>query len=291
MLEQLVEAVDSRREHVAEALHEPVEVRRPSLHSLLEHLVQLAHHVADSRQVLALHLLNRALHALEHLVDHLLLQALHELLELLACLVVDELVIAQALDLAAKIVRQPVQLLVSLPRDALHQLLRVGGLRFVHAALDSLLLGIDHLLHLFAQLLHRRVKVVAAELTLARLAQLLEQLLEPRHVRRSPSKQPLEGRIQVAVVHQVIRERIEHVSGVEVFQPLGPVPTRVPELHGITLAGLQPPSDFSMARAALNAMSSHQLRATSCTPIGRPSGEVPARTTAQGLPPRLYGIV
>ena len=251
------------REHVAVALHESVEVGGPSFHTLLEHLVQLAHHVADSRQVLPLHLLDRAFHTLEHLVDHLLLQALHQLVELLARLVVDELVIAQPLDLAAKVVGQPVQLLVALAGDALHQLLRVRGLRLVQAALDSLLLGVDHLLHLFAQLLHRGVEVVAAELALARLPKLLEQLLEARHVGRSPSKQPLEGGVKVAVVHQVIRERIEHVPGVKVVQPLGPVPTRVPKLHGITLAGLQPPSDFSMALAALRAMSSHQLRATS----------------------------
>ena len=223
--------------------------------------------------------------------DHLLLQALHQLLELLARLVVDELVVPQSLDLAANIVGQPVELFVALAGDALHQLLRLGGLRLIEPAIDSLLLGVDHLLHLFAQLLHRRVEVVAAKLALARLPKLLEQLLEARHVGRSPSKQPLECGVEVAVVHQVIRERIEHVPGVEVFQPLGPVPTRVPELHEITLAGLQPPSDFSMAFAALRAMSSHQLRATTCTPMGKPSGEVPARTTAHGLPPRLYGIV
>ena len=34
-----------------------------------------------------------------------------------------------------------------------------------------------------------------------------------------------------------------------------------------------------------------QLAATIWTPIGRFSGDVPARTTTHGLPERLYGIV
>ena len=53
----------------------------------------------------------------------------------------------------------------------------------------------------------------------------------------------------------------------------------------------QPPSARSSAAAAASATSSRHGRATSCTPIGSPSGELPQRTTAAGQPVRLYGVV
>ena len=46
-----------------------------------------------------------------------------------------------------------------------------------------------------------------------------------------------------------------------------------------------------MLWATANAMSSRQGPATTCTPIGRPSGETPARTTTHGQPLKLYGKV
>ena len=90
----------------------------------------------------------------------MLLQLLHKLLELLARLVVDELVIAQRLDSPARVVGQPVELVVALPRDAVEQLARLRR-RFLESALDPAPLGVDHVLDLLAQLLDRRVEVVA----------------------------------------------------------------------------------------------------------------------------------
>ena len=161
MLQELVEIVDPGREHVAEPLHEAVEIGRSAFHPLLEHLVELAHHVAHARQVLALHLLQGAFDALEHLVQHLFLQLLHELLEFLPRGVVDELVVAQALDPATKVVRQAIELVVALARDAVEQL---AGLRrgFLRPPLDAGAFGVDDVLHLLAQLLDRGVEVVAA---------------------------------------------------------------------------------------------------------------------------------
>ena len=286
MLEQLVEAVDARREHVAELLHEAVEVRRAALHALLEHLVELAHHVADSRKVLALHLLQRSLDPLEHLVQDLLLQLLHQLFELLARGVVDELVVAQAFDTPAQVIGQPVELLLALPRDPVEQLFRLRR-GFVEATLDAPALGVDHVLHLLSQLLDGRVEVVATQLALTRLAELFQELLETGHVRRAPPQEPLQGGVQVAVVHQVVGQSVEDVARIEIVEFLGSVPPRVAELHPITLAGRQPPRARSMARAARSATRSFQLRATTWTPIGMFSGEVPARTTTQGLPVRL----
>src|ERR1051326_198782 len=49
----------------------------------------------------------------------------------------------------------------------------------------------------------------------------------------------------------------------------------------------QPPSADSTASAAASATSSRQGRATSCAPMGRPSSEVPARTTTPGQPVML----
>ncbi len=51
--------------------------------------------------------------------------------------------------------------------------------------------------------------------------------------------------------------------------------------------GCQPPDAASTTAAAASARSSRHGRATSWTPIGRPSGDVPPRTTAAGQPVRL----
>ena len=161
MLEQLVQAVDARREHVAETLHEPVEVGRAAFHALLEHLVQLAHHVSNSREVLSLHLLKRAFDALEHLVQDLFLKLLHQLFEFLPRRVVDELVVAQSLDPPAEVVREAVELVVALSRYAVEQLARLGR-RVLQPLLDPGPLGVDHVLHLLPELFHSRVEVVAA---------------------------------------------------------------------------------------------------------------------------------
>ena len=253
VLEQLVEAVDAGREHVAELLHEAVEVGRPAFHAVLEHLVQRAHHVAHARQVLALHLLDRALHALEHLVDHLLLQLLHQRLELLPSLVVDELVVAQRLHPSAEVVGHAVELVGALLGDALHELPRLGRRGLVLAPLDALALRVDDVLHVLAQLVDRGVQVVAAELALALLTQLLEELLQALHVGRAPSQQPLQRRVEVAVVHQVVGQRVQQVPGVEIVHALRAVPARVPKLHAPKLAGCQPPNCFSIHAAAASA--------------------------------------
>jgi len=255
VLEQLVEVVDARREHVAKALHEAVEVRGPALHPLLQHLVQLAHHVADAAEVLALHLLQGPLDALEHLVEHLLLQLLHELLELLPRLVVDELVVAQALDPAAEVVGQAIELVVALARDPVEQLARLRR-SLLQPAFDALSFGVDDVLDFLAKLLDRRVEVVAAELALTGLPELLEQLLEAAHVRRTPAQEALQGGVQVAVVHEVVGQGVQDVSGVEFVELLSSVPAGVPKPHPTTLAGRQPPSERSMALAAFSAIAS-----------------------------------
>ena len=253
MLQQLVEAVDAGREHVAELLHESVEVRRPAFHAVLEHLVQRAHHVPSARQVLALHLLDRALEALEHLVEHLLLEPLHQRVELLARLVIDELVVAERLHASAQLVGHAVELVVALLRDALHELARLGRRGLVLPPLDARALGVDHVLHFLAQLIDRGVEVVAAELALARLTQLLEELLQALHVGRTPSQQPLQRRIEVAVVHEVVGQRVQQVARVEIVHALAAVPARVPKLHAPKLAGCQPPNCFSIQPAAASA--------------------------------------
>ena len=50
----------------------------------------------------------------------------------------------------------------------------------------------------------------------------------------------------------------------------------------------QPPEAASTTAAAASATSSRHGCATSCTPIGRPSGDVPPRTTTAGQPVRLW---
>src|SRR5205823_3313252 len=88
-------------------------------------------------------------------------------------------------------------------------------LSLLQPAVDARALGVDDVLDLLSQLLDGGVEVVAAELLLARLTQLFEQLLQALHVRRPPAQQPLQRRVEIAVVHQVVRESIQDVAGVE----------------------------------------------------------------------------
>ena len=113
LLDQFIERL--RRvvaEHVAPFVHELVEawVLAPTLS--LEHLVEVAHHLAHLLHVLGRHVGHHLAHVLEEAIHHRLFELLQQFLVLLARLVVLELVLLQLLDLARRVLRQTVDLLL-----------------------------------------------------------------------------------------------------------------------------------------------------------------------------------
>jgi hypothetical protein len=109
-------------EHVAELLHEGVEVRLLPAHLLHEHVVERLHHVLHALQVARGHLFHHLGDVLEEVLRHGLPQLLHELLEAVLCLWVQELVVLQFLHLARSVRRQRLEE-VALPLgDALEHL-------------------------------------------------------------------------------------------------------------------------------------------------------------------------
>ena len=161
----------------------------------------------------------------------LLLEHLHQLLELLARLGVHKVVVLEALDRAAEIFRQLVELVLLLSRHPLEHLLELLGVGILAAGdllaalfetpLDALPLGFEDVLQLLLEVLDDVRHAVAVELLFALLAEPLEQIAQAGHlvafaVLGTPAQHPLQGALQVAVGHQVVGHRRQQIVGVEV---------------------------------------------------------------------------
>ena len=156
LIEKLVEALHSR-EHPAPARHEAVDVGPPARRLLAQEPVEIAQHLPDGTGALGAHPLEPLLQLAEEALVHLLAQSQHELLELLPGLGIDELVALEPADRPAQVLRQCVELRATLGCDPLE--LPVMGLRrgipgrcrlprAVDPAVDSLPLGVEHVLEL-----------------------------------------------------------------------------------------------------------------------------------------------
>ena len=120
LLDQLIEVLwRVVTEEVAVLLHEAIEVGLAAGHLLGEHPVEVVHHLLHARHVFWAHVGDLLLEVLEQAVHHGLLQHLHQFLVLGGRLRVHELVLLQALDLAAGVLWQVVQLLLLLLHDLL----------------------------------------------------------------------------------------------------------------------------------------------------------------------------
>ena len=154
------------------ALHEPVEVGLLPRRTLLEHLVELGHHVLHGRHVLGRHGPHLARHLVDGLLHQLLAQLVDQLVEALLGLVGGEVVALQPLDLAGQVGRQHVELQVLAGDRLLGQLLatlvvrRLGG---VQALVQLVALLLDQLAQLFGDVLVHAAQVVAVERLLAAL--------------------------------------------------------------------------------------------------------------------------
>ncbi len=241
LLHELVEVLGAR-EVVAPLLLEGVEVRLAPLRAVLEHAVEVAHHLPHPLEVLGAHVAERLLHVGEERLQHLLLQALHQLPEQAVRVGVHELVVLQALDARGRGLRHLVERLLVLGGRLLHRLPerlgRLAALRpllgVAHPPLDALALGLEDLVELLLDVVEHRGEIVTVELLLALPAQAVEQVLKPGEVgpvrvlraalEEAPQRAP-----RIAVRQEVVGHGVEELIGVEIVEALGAVPARVPD--------------------------------------------------------------
>ena len=277
LLDQLVERL--RRivaEHIAVLLHELVEVRLLAAAALLEHLVEVLEHLAHAIHILVGHVLDHLREIVEEGVHHRLLQLLEQLVVTLFGLAVFEFVLAQAGDLARRVFRQlvdlllfafqtlaqrfgePLLLLVGQAAVLLLSLLLLGlplgllarlrlflarfgrlGARadFVQPIAERALLEIQDLVQLALDVLEDRRQIEAVERVAALLTQLLQQIAQavrPLPIRRAHAalQHAAQRLLQVAEIHQIVGQRLQHLVGVELGDVLRPIPLAVTEAVG-----------------------------------------------------------
>ena len=78
----------------------------------LQHLVEVAHHLAHLLHVLGRHVGHHLAHVLEEAIHHRLLQLFEQFLVLLPRLIVFKLVLLEFLDLSGRVFRQTIDLLL-----------------------------------------------------------------------------------------------------------------------------------------------------------------------------------
>ncbi len=190
LLEQLVERLRVPREEVAVLLHEALEVGLLAGRPLLEHAVQLGHHVLHPLHLLGRDVLQGIGHLVELRLEQLLAQLVHQLLEALAGGVVHPVVLLELLDLAGQVGGQLVELLAVLLGQLVDDLLaplvaEVADLLLT--AVDPGALLVDDGVEVLGDLLVDAAEVVAVELLLA-------ALLQPLHAARAgPGPAPCSG--------------------------------------------------------------------------------------------------
>jgi hypothetical protein len=130
--------------------------------------------------------------------------------------------------------RHLLELALLLRRDLalLAALARVG-----EATLHALALGLEDVVQLLLDVLQGGAEVVALELLLPPLAELVDEVLEAGHLRpllglRALLEETAQRAPEVAVRHDVVGHGLQEVVGVRVGDVLRAVPARVAEEHG-----------------------------------------------------------
>ncbi|GBD13700.1 hypothetical protein HRbin24_01736 [bacterium HR24] len=262
LLDELVQGLGRvGAQEVAVLLQERLVIGLAAGHLLGQHPVQVADHVLQPLELLGRQAGDVVVQVLEEGVQHGLAQHLHELLELGGGLGVHELVFLQALDAAAQVLGQVLQVVLLALGDVLEHLGHVAGvvalllaclllaqglleglerawlplelaLRLLQAAAQGILLQVEHLLHPFLQVFEQGAEVVAVEHLAPVLAQALQEVAQPLHALahgppHAPLQQVAKGVLQVAEVHQVVGDGREELVRVEGRNLLRPVPLRV----------------------------------------------------------------
>ncbi len=215
-------------------------VRVAAADPLADELVQVADHLAVGREVLGAHRLDGLGHPGHELVEDLALQPLDQLVELLAGVRLEEVVVLEAADPLADVRRQAVELVEPARRDvAQHRAKLLGrlaaGLRgLVEPALDArALLGHD-LVELAPDVAEDVVEAVPLEHRLPLALEAVDQVTQAGHVAAgriagppATIHQPSERLGDVAFGHHVVGERIEDLVRREVGHLLAAVPGRI----------------------------------------------------------------
>ena len=229
-------------EHAPVLVHELLEVGLPAR---FQHVVQVPQHLAHGGHVAGSHVLQVLAHVLHHVIGHLAAKLVHQLLELARRLRVHELVVVELPDRAAQALRQRVERLLvplHLPPQVLEKLVlhRVlprlpdALLRLLNAPVHALPLRLEDVLQLLLQVLHGVFHVEALELLLALAAEAVHEVAQPveplavGHLHAPPHHVPQRA-VDVAVLHQVLGERLHEVVLVRVEDLLRAVPLRVSE--------------------------------------------------------------
>ena len=175
-------------------------------------------------------------------MHELLTKLVHQLLELLASLLALEVVVLQALHLASKVRREHVELHI------LHR--RRVGLELLLTLIDAIALGLARL----TQLIERRTfrlddlaqrigdvvvdtaEIVVLEDLATAFPEALHHVADALHVAAVAIGQAVlhhlpQGRVDVAVIEQLIRHLTEEVVGVEIETGLAAIPTRIGEVR------------------------------------------------------------
>ena len=173
----------------------------------------------------------------------MLLQTLEQLLEQLAGVRVEKIVLTQTLHARAEVGGQAVELGEPVARELVQQLAehRVGGSRrrvFVDLAkppLDAGTFEVDDLVQLLANVVEARGQVVATLPLFPRAAHPLEQLAQAHRPAaagelRAVLQETAERTVKAALIEQLVREVVDQVVGGERFG-LGTVPATVPNAH------------------------------------------------------------
>ncbi len=255
---ELVDDVVERpgaREEPAVLGEEPGGVGFTAADPLADELVEVAHHLPVGGQVLRGHRPDRVGHPRHELVENLALQPLDELVEPFARIRLEEVVVLEAADPLPDVGRQAIEL-VEPPRGDVPEhraqvvRRRVVGLRgVVEPPLDARsLLGHD-LVELAPDVAQDVVELVALEHRLALSLEPVHQVAQPRHVAAgrvagppAPIHQSPERLGEVALGHDVVRERVEDLVGLEVGHVLAAVPGRVAGSARERIGGRLPPS-------------------------------------------------
>ena len=232
-------------EHRPPLLHELLKAGIAAFHAVAEHLVEVAHHFAHGLHLLRGHVLHLVAHLLGDVLGHLAFEQVQQFLELLLRVGVHEVVIHEALNLAADAVGQVVQL-VQVALGALMQQAVQGALlllalhvrrfrlgrRVVQPLLDAGALGTEDVVQPFLEVVHHGVQVALLQLLAALLLELLHELAQVGHlgtvsVLHTVAEQVAQGAGQVAVLQQVVGQRVHQVAGVNVKNLLRAIPLGV----------------------------------------------------------------
>ena len=236
LLQQLVEVLRVAGEHVAELRHELLEARVEVVAALalLEHLVQRVVGVAHALHLLGVHVGQRVGGSLEERVRHLAAELLDELLEALARLGGDEVVVLQAADAAGGVVGLEVERHAPLGGHVVGHLgtaLVARAVRLLDQVVDGGALVLLYLVELRRELGHAAVGVALGQHLGAAASQLVEHVAQPRHLlavgvaEAAPEEAP-QRVVEVTAGEEVVGEAGQQVVGVEVGEFLGAVPFR-----------------------------------------------------------------